>query len=305
MVILVTGSSGFVGEVLIPKLKDCGFDIIGVDWKNGKYTNLVKNISVPFIIDKKIDVIIHLAARLEHDRCSKSEFFSTNVLGTENMLKIAKQHKSDFIYVSTTAIYGNPESPITEKTQISPNGHYALTKWQGEEICQKYVEHGVRSTIVRPTVVVGEKRLGIYKMVFKSLFRDSIIPILGNGRNKISFVHVDDLSDFLIYLVQKKLFGITVNVGGIVPGDLNQVIHKLREHVLSKSKLVHIPECLIIFLNILSMIKIIPLTPWQLSVMHKDNFYDNTVLLSTGYQYKHNPIDALKSMANFYKSNFL
>jgi len=305
MTILVTGSSGFVGDVLIPKLKNCGFDVIGVDWKNGKYTNLIKDISKPFTIDKKIDVIIHLAARLEHDRCSKKEFFSTNVLGTENILKIAKQHKSDFIYISTTAIYGNPDSPITEKTQIAPNGHYALTKWQGEKICQKYIKYGIRSTIVRPTVVVGEKRLGIYKTIFKFLFRDSIIPILGNGRNKISFVHVDDLSDFLIYIVQKKLFDITVNVGGIVPGDLNQVIQKLREHVSSKSKLIHVPEHLIVFLNILSIIKIIPLTPWQLSVMHKDNFYDNTILISTGYQYKHNPINALKSMANFYKSNFL
>lgn len=305
MRILVTGSSGFVGEILVPKLKKFGFEVIGVDWKKGNHTDLITDISQPFSITEKIDVIIHLAARLEHDRCSKTEFFATNVLGTENVLKIAQIHKSNFIYVSTTAVYGNPDSPITEKTSISPNGYYALTKWEGEKICEKYKQNGINSSIVRPTVIVGEKRLGIYKTIFKLLFRNSIVPILGNGRNKISFVHVEDLSDFLIHVVQKKLFNITVNVGGVVPGDLNQVLKNLQEHVSSKSKFFHISKNMIPILNVLSLIKIIPLTPWQLSVMHKDNFYDNTIITSTGYKYKHNPIEALKAMANFYRSNFL
>ena len=63
----------------------------------------------------------------------------------------------------------------------------------------------------------------------------------------------------------------------------------------------HVPVSLIGILKILSRIKIIPVTPWQLSVMHKDYFFDNGVLHSTGFRYKHQPIDALKNMIDNYK----
>ena len=55
----------------------------------------------------------------------------------------------------------------------------------------------------------------------------------------------------------------------------------------------------------INLLKIIPVTNWQLSVMHKDYFYDDKLLLSTGFNYKYQSIDALKEMADYYKINFL
>lgn len=303
MEILVTGSSGFTGEILVHKLKNKGYDVIGIDWKSGTHTDLIQDIAKPFQLDKKIDVIIHLAARLEHDRCTKDEYYAGNVKGTENVLKIAKQYNSFLIYVSTTAIYGSPTSPITEQTQIKPYGNYALTKWQGEEVCQKYMQEGMQIAIVRPSVLMGRKRLGIYKTIFKSLFRNSMIPILGNGENKISFVHIDDFTDFLVELSEKKLNGLVVNFGGVVPGDLNHIMLELKKYTSSRSKIVHVSTRLIGFLKILSIMKLIPVTPWQLSVMCRDYFYDNKKLFSTGFRYKYQPLDAIKTMADFYKQN--
>ena len=72
---LVTGSSGFVAQSLIPKLEKLGFDVIGLDWKNGKHTKVIHDITKPLEIDDDIDTVIHLAARLEHERCSKEECF--------------------------------------------------------------------------------------------------------------------------------------------------------------------------------------------------------------------------------------
>ena len=300
LVILVTGSSGFAGEVLIPKLKKKEFEIIGLDWKKGKYTDLIQDISKPFDIEKKIDVIIHLAARLEHDRCSKEEYYSGNVLGTENVLKIAKKHQSYFIYVSTTAIYGSPTSPITEQTPIDPDGYYALTKWEGEKICQRFEKEGMTISIVRPSVLIGKKRLGIFKIIFKNLVKNSRIPLLGDGKNKISFVHIDDITDFLVYLTQLKIKKLVVNFGGVVPGDLNYVIDELKKYTNSKSKILHVSLKWKPFLTVLAKLKFLPVTSWQLSVMHKDYFYENKILFSTGYRYKNNPIGALKSMVDYY-----
>lgn len=304
MKILVTGSSGFTGEVLIPKLEKAGFQIIGLDWKKGKYTNIIQDISKPFDVKDKIDAVIHLAARLEHDRCSKEEYFLTNIKGTHNVLNVAEKHNAYFVYISTTAIYGSPDSPITENTLIKPHGNYAISKWEGEQVCQKFIKNGLNVCIVRPSVLIGKKRLGIYKIIFKNLLKNSSIPILGDGTNKISFVNIEDFTEFLIYLITKKLKNIIINFGGKIPGDLNYVLKELKSHSNSTSKILHIPIQLIGLLRILSLLKLIPITTWQLSVMHKDYYYNNDILSSTGYEYKHEPINALKAMVDYYKMNF-
>ena len=303
MTILVTGSSGFVAQSLIPKLEKVGFDVIGLDWKNGEHTKIIHDISKSLEIEDDIDVVIHLAARLEHEKCSKEEFFKTNVDGTEQVLNLAHSKNAYFIYVSTTAIYGSPECPITENTPIDPNGDYALTKWNGEKTCKKYENNGLEVSIIRSGPILGQRRLGIYKTIFKNLQNNSSIPILGDGDNRLSLVHVEDLVDFLIYLGKNKKPRLTVNFGGKIPGSVNQIIQELIRYGQSKSKTIHIPIQLIGFLKLLAKLKIIPVTSWHLSVMHKDNYYENELLLSTGYRYKYEPFNALKEMLNYFKQN--
>ena len=303
MTILVTGSSGFVAQSLIPKLEKLGFDVIGLDWKNGEHTKIIHDISKSLEIEDDIDVVIHLAARLEHEKCSKEEFFKTNVDGTEQVLNLAHSKNAYFIYVSTTAIYGSPECPITENTPIDPNGDYALTKWNGEKICKEYENNGLEVTIIRSGPILGQRRLGIYKTIFKNLQNNSSIPILGDGDNRLSLVHVEDLVDFLIYLGKNKKPRLTVNFGGKIPGSVNQIIQELIRYGQSKSKTIHIPIQLIGFLKLLAKLKIIPVTSWHLSVMHKDNYYDNELLFSTGYRYRYEPINALKEMLDYFKQN--
>ena len=303
MTILVTGSSGFVAQSLIPKLEKLGFDVIGLDWKNGEHTKIIHDISKSLEIEDDIDVVIHLAARLEHEKCSKEEFFKTNVDGTEQVLNLANSKNAYFIYVSTTAVYGSPECPITENTPIDPNGDYALTKWNGEKICKEYENNGLEVTIIRSGPILGQRRLGIYKTIFKNLQNNSSIPILGDGDNRLSLVHVEDLVDFLIYLGKNKKPRLTVNFGGKIPGSVNQIIQELIRYGQSKSKTIHIPIQLIGFLKLLAKLKIIPVTSWHLSVMHKDNYYENELLFSTGYRYKYEPINALKEMLNYFKQN--
>ena len=303
MTILVTGSSGFVAQSLIPKLEKLGFDVIGLDWKNGEHTKIIHDISKSLEIEDDIDVVIHLAARLEHEKCSKEEFFKTNVDGTEQVLNLAHSKNAYFIYVSTTAIYGSPECPITENTPIDPNGDYALTKWNGEKICKEYENNGLEVTIIRSGPILGQRRLGIYKTIFKNLQNNSSIPILGDGDNRLSLVHVEDLVDFLIYLGKNKKPRLTVNFGGKIPGSVNQIIQELIRYGQSKSKTIHIPIQLIGFLKLLAKLKIIPVTSWHLSVMHKDNYYENELLFSTGYRYRYEPFNALKEMLNYFKQN--
>mgnify|MGYP002852643438 CR=1 FL=1 len=305
LVILVTGSSGFVGEVLVAKLMSLGYDVIGIDHSKGKYTTKIIDITKPFTIDEKIDGVFHLAAKLVHHRSSYKEYYATNAIGTKNVLEVALHHQAFFVYVSTNAVYGSPNGPMTEDTEIAPLDGYAKTKFQGEKICKEYEEKGLKTAIVRPSVIIGEKRLGLYTIIFKNLYNNSPVQILGNGENKVSFVNVNDLCSFLIFLMEKKISPITVNFGGKIPGTLNFVINELKKHTKSTSKINHISLKFLPFLKILAKLKIIPVTDWQLSVMYKDFFSEDNLLMSTGYVYKYDPIDALKEMADYYKSNLL
>ena len=305
MVILVTGSSGFVGEVLVTKLISLGYDVIGIDHTTGKHTTKIIDITKPFTLDEKIDGDFHLAAKLVHHRSSYKEYYETNATGTKNVLDIALHNNAFFVYVSTNAVYGIPNGPMTENTAIAPLDGYAKTKFQGEQICKEYEKKDLKIAIVRPSVIIGEKRLGLYTIIFKSLYSNSPVRILGNGENKVSFVNVNDLCGFLIFLLEKKISNITVNFGGKIPGSLNFVIDELKKYTKSQSKINHISLKFLPILKILAKIKIIPVTDWQLSVMYKDFFSKDDLLLSTGYVYKYEPIDALKEMADYYKENLL
>tara|TARA_B100001245_G_scaffold186107_1_gene144254 strand:+ start:2750 stop:3682 length:933 start_codon:yes stop_codon:yes gene_type:complete len=305
LIILVTGSSGFVGETLIPKLQSLGHQIIGIDHSDGQYTTKNIDISKPFTIEQKIDAVIHLAAKLVHHRSSYNEYYQTNADGTKNVLDVALKSNAFFVYVSTNAVYGSPESPMTENTKIAPRDGYAKTKLAGEQICKEYESKGLEIAIVRPSVLIGKKRLGLYTIIFKNLYNNSPVRILGNGENRVSFVNIDDLCDFLIFLVEKKISKVTVNFGGKIPGTLNSVLEELKNHTKSKSKIQHISIKYLGILKVLSKLKIIPITDWQLSVMYKDFYHDDKLLSSLGYDYKYEPIDALKDMADYYKSDLM
>ena len=166
---------------------------------------------------------------------------------------------------------------------------------KGEEICQEYQKDGWDVSIIRSGIILGEKRLGIYNFIFKNLYNNSIIPILGNGKNKISFVNVNDIVEFLIHLVKNKKSGLIVNFGGLIPGNLNEIIQDLKDYTNSNAKLIHLPVQLIVFLKLIAKLKLIPVTPWHLSIMCKDNYYDNKAMFSTGQIYKFHPIKTIKN----------
>ena len=83
------------------------------------------------------------------------------------------------------------------------------------------------------------------------------------------------------------------------------MLEELKNHTKSKSKIQHISIKYLGILKVLSKLKIIPITDWQLSVMYKDFYHDDKLLSSLGYDYKYEPNDALKDMADYYKSDLM
>lgn len=114
---------------------------------------------------KQVDYIVHAAAPTSNKVFKALPVESLKVIldGTENMLKLAKEHGASMIYLSSEEAYGTPdaENPIPETfvgnvDSLSTRSCYPLGKKAAELFCRSYFEeYGVDVKIIRPTVILG------------------------------------------------------------------------------------------------------------------------------------------------------
>ncbi|MDW3650017.1 MAG: NAD(P)-dependent oxidoreductase [Bacteroidia bacterium] len=152
MKILITGSSGHLGEALIRVLQKESHEIIAVDYKASDFTTHQGSITDREFVRncmQGVDTVIH-AATLHKPHIvthSKAEFVSTNTLGTLNLLEEARlQGSKSFIFTSTTSTFGDALRPkageaakwIDERVVPKPKNIYGVSKTAAEDICQLY-----------------------------------------------------------------------------------------------------------------------------------------------------------------------
>jgi nucleoside-diphosphate-sugar epimerase len=150
MRILVTGSSGHLGEAIVRTLQYKKTDCIGVDIKPSPFTTHAGSITDPEFVDnsmKGIDVVLHTATlhKPHVPTHTAQEFIDTNITGTLQLLEAAKKHSvKAFIYTSTTSTFGDTLTPdpnepaiwVTEETKSIPKNIYGVTKTVAEDLCQ-------------------------------------------------------------------------------------------------------------------------------------------------------------------------
>ncbi len=159
MNILVTGSSGWLGQTLVPRLRRDGHQVVGLDPDKGATTDIVGSVVDRALIrqilrEHGITAIVHGAARHKphiatHDN---SEFVAVNVQGTLNLLEEAVEAKVDrFIFTSTTSLMisqqirdgragGATEAVWIDETMapLVPRNIYGVTKLSAEELCRLF-----------------------------------------------------------------------------------------------------------------------------------------------------------------------
>ena len=199
---IVTGGAGFVGSNIVKKLVSRGDHVIVIDNLNtGNEKNLssIKDKIVFFkdsilnldLLEKQtqgIDGVFHQAALASvQDSLSKpEEYHNVNVIGTENILKLAKKNNFKVVYASSSSVYGNPEKiPIKESDSKNPINPYAETKLEKEKLAKKYSEIGVKVIGLRYFNVFGKGQSKEYAGVLKLFLeriRDGLPPkINGDG----------------------------------------------------------------------------------------------------------------------------
>jgi len=152
MRILVTGSSGHLGEAMVRTLQHAGNDVVGVDIKKSDTTTMVGSLVERELVKKcmdGVDAIIHTATLHKPHIAThtRQDFVDTNITGTLNLLEEAiERGVGAFVYTSTTSVFGNalvpppgePAAWITENVTPIPKNIYGITKFAAENLCQLF-----------------------------------------------------------------------------------------------------------------------------------------------------------------------
>lgn len=152
MKVLVTGSSGHLGEALMRSLREAGHEAVGVDILAGAFTTAVGSITERSFVQRHMDGVraVYHAATLHKPHVathSRQDFIDTNITGTLNLLEEAVEAGVEaFVYTSTTSVFGDalvppagaPAAWVTEDIMPVPKNIYGVTKAAAEDLCQLF-----------------------------------------------------------------------------------------------------------------------------------------------------------------------
>ncbi|KXS13596.1 NAD(P)-binding protein [Gonapodya prolifera JEL478] len=234
--VLVTGGAGFVGSHLVDRLMLMGHEVIVVDnlftgskrniqhWLGHPHFELSRHDVVdPYMAE--VDMIYHLAcpASPPHYQYNPVKTVKTSVMGSINMLGLAKRVKARFLLTSTSEVYGDPlEHPQAESywghvNPIGPRACYDEGKRVAETLSYSYQKQSnVQVRVARifntfgPRMNENDGRV-VSNFILQAL-RGQSITVFGDGSQTRSFQYVHDLVDGLIALMEGD-FSDPVNLG--------------------------------------------------------------------------------------------
>jgi len=162
--LLVTGSSGHLGEALVRVLRARGDEVLGLDVLPSPHTSIVGSVADRSLVRRAVagvDAVVHSATlhKPHVGSHSRAEFVETNITGTLNLLEEAVEAGvARFIFTSTTSAFGRaltpaPDAPavwITEEVPPRPRNIYGATKRAAEDLCELVArDHGLPVVILR------------------------------------------------------------------------------------------------------------------------------------------------------------
>lgn len=263
--ILITGAAGFIGSHLVDRLVAEGHSIIALDnFFTGRRGNLAKylsherveivrhDVTEPILLE--IDEIYHLACPASpiHYQDNPIKTIKTNVIGTTNMLGLAKRVGAKFLLASTSEVYGDPEvHPQPESywgnvNPIGPRSCYDEGKRVAETLTVNYRDsHKLDAKIIRifntygPRMLFDDGRV-VSNFIYQAL-QGRPLSVYGDGSQTRSFCFVSDLVEGIISCMNKDDFSGPVNLGNPEEFTILQLAELVKSMIAGNSELVFHP----------------------------------------------------------------
>lgn len=260
MNILVTGGAGFIGSNFVhfmlkkyPNDKIINLDLLTYAgninnleevMEHPNHTFVQGNINneelVRHLIDEhNITHIINFAAESHVDRSIKNPkvFIETNVLGTTNLLNIAKDVEIEkFVQISTDEIYGSlgETGYFTEETPFDPNSPYSSSKASADLIALSYFEtFGMNISITSCSNNYGPYQFPekLIPLMVTNAMDGKKLPIYGDGLNVRDWLHVEDHCQAIDLVLREGQAGEIYNIGGHNERTNNEIVHLIVDYL--------------------------------------------------------------------------
>jgi UDP-glucose 4-epimerase len=164
MTILVTGSSGHLGEALVRSMRAKSLDVVGLDIAESEYTDIVGSVTDATLVRSamgNVEAVLHTATLHKPHLVthSRQAFVDTNISGTLVLLEEARRSNvTSFVFTSSTSAFGHSLKPnedgpavwVTEDLQSVPKNAYGITKIAAEQLCELFSrKHKVNCVVLR------------------------------------------------------------------------------------------------------------------------------------------------------------
>lgn len=239
--VLVTGSSGFVASSLIPKLRENGFNVFGLDRVEGALTDLTLDIAAADL--RFIDIfsgarfsIINLAAERYDFGSLASKYYFENVSAHESFFRKGNLEACDFV-VHLSSVAAIDGESISYSNHLSCDDAYRSTKFlQAEVVRRNCFGCGVNMVEVLPSAIYDlsarmDTNIGVLDRIAKYL------PVIPRIEVHKSITNLETLSEFIIYLLENRKSGRYL----AVDRPIQTVTQLLQERCKENARVVCVP----------------------------------------------------------------
>jgi dTDP-glucose 4,6-dehydratase len=280
MTILVTGVAGFIGSNFVyyylrkyKNRKIIGLDKLTYAGNLDNLSKLTQEEKKRFVFIKgdindrklleeiyskyEIDGIINFAAESHVDRSIHDPgiFVKTNVLGTQTLLHVFKEHyderkKQKFLQISTDEVYGalGPTGYFTEETPLDPHSPYSASKASSDLIVKAYHDtYGLNTNITRCSNNYGPYQFPekLIPLMIHNALNHKELPVYGDGKHVRDWLYVEDHCKAIDLVFEKGKSGEVYNIGGHNEKENIEIVKLIITYLQEKTKDKEINESLI------------------------------------------------------------
>lgn len=308
---VVTGGSGYFGNILCHALVEAGHEVVNLDISPVALPGVefvqcdIRDRDGVLTTCGSADVVFHNVAQVPLAR-DPHLFDSVNREGTATMLWAAERAGVDkVVYTSSSAVFGIPDhNPVTEATPPLPLEPYGRAKLDGELLCQAAVTRGLDVTVIRPRTIVGHGRLGIFAILFEWVADGVDVLVFDAGDNTYQFVHAADLAQACLRAGTRS--GPAVyNIGAQDFGTMRETLQALCDHAGTGSRVRSVSSRLAApAMKLASRARLAPFADYHWLMYARDLWFDTAAAQrDLGWRAQYSNADMICEAYDWYVAN--